>query len=276
MALLIGMVIGLVLGLTGAGGSMFAVPLLILLLSLPVSDAVGIALGAVAISALYGTINNWRYKSILWIPSIILGTTGVLFAPLGKLIGNQLSPSLLLVGFNGLAIMVALHMWRQASKHPEQTSIVRSGHMTPESFVGPTCRMSTTGQFEWRPRCVSSLAAGGMIVGLLTGLFGVGGGFLIVPLLIFLSHVSMQQAVGTSLLIITAVATSGFLSFTATAPNVNWALLGLIATGGVAGMFIGRLVSHKIASPQLQKIFSISLIAIALITLAHQWTASPH
>ena len=275
MALLIGMVIGLVLGLTGAGGSVFAVPLLILLLSLPVNDAIGIALGAVAISALYGTINNWRYKSILWIPAIILGTTGVLFAPLGKLIGNQLSPSLLLAGFNGLAIMVALHMWRQASKHPEQINIVRSGHMTPEYFVGPACRMSTTGQFEWRPRCVGGLAVGGMVVGLLTGLFGVGGGFLIVPLLIFLSQVSMQQAVGTSLLIITAVATSGFFSFTATAPNVNWALLGLIATGGVVGMFIGSLVSHKVAGPQLQKVFSISLIAIALITLAHQWPISP-
>jgi len=65
MALFIGVVIGLVLGLTGAGGSVFAVPLLILLLSLPVSDAVGIALGAVVISALYGTISSLRFKSIL-------------------------------------------------------------------------------------------------------------------------------------------------------------------------------------------------------------------
>jgi len=65
MVLLIGVVIGLVLGLTGAGGSIFAVPLLILLLSLPVNEAVGIALGAVSISALYGTVNNWRYNSIL-------------------------------------------------------------------------------------------------------------------------------------------------------------------------------------------------------------------
>ena len=274
MVLLIGIVIGLVLGLTGAGGSVFAVPLLILVLSLPVNDAIGIALGAVAISALYGTLNNWRYKSILWIPAIILGTTGVLFAPVGKLIGNQLSPTLLLFCFNCLAIVIALRMWRQASKHPEQANVIRSGHMTPESFVGPVCRMSTTGQFEWRPRCVGSLVIGGLVVGLLTGLFGVGGGFLIVPLLLFLSQVSTQQAAGTSLLIITVVATSGFISFTATAPHVDWPLLFLIAVGGVVGMFVGRKVGYKIASAQLQKIFSISLITIALITLVNQWLSS--
>jgi len=248
--------------------------LLILLLSLPVSDAVGIALGAVAISALYGTVSNWRYKSILWIPAIILGTTGVLVAPFGKLMGNQLSPSLLLSCFSILAVVIALRMWQQAVKHPEQTSVVRSGNMTPENFVEPVCRMSATGQFEWRPRCVGSLAIGGLAVGLLTGLFGVGGGFLIVPLLLFLSQVSMQQAVGTSLLIITAVSTSGFISFAATADHLDWSLLLLIATGGVVGMFIGRLVGGKIAGPQLQKIFSISLIVITLITLVHQWLSN--
>ena len=73
MGVLIGLIIGLTLGLTGAGGSIFAVPLLILLLDLPINEAIGIALGAVAVSALIGTVSKWRTKSILWVPAIALG-----------------------------------------------------------------------------------------------------------------------------------------------------------------------------------------------------------
>ena len=271
MSLVIGVIIGLVLGLTGAGGSVFAVPLLILLVSLPVNEAMGIALGAVSISALYGTINNWRYKSVMWVPAIILSLSGAMLVPLGKLLGSQISPPLLLVGFNGLAVVIALRMWRQTIEHPEQVSVVRSGDMTPENFVAPVCRMSASGQFEWRPRCVGGLVIGGLAVGLLTGLFGVGGGFLIVPLLLYLSQVSMQQAVGTSLFIITVVSATGFFSFAATTSNLDWDLLMLVGSGGLVGMFFGRLVAHKIAGPTLQKVFSISLIAIALIALIHQY-----
>jgi uncharacterized membrane protein YfcA len=96
MAILIGVIIGLVLVLTGAGGSIFAVPLLILFLNLPINDAIGIALGAVAASAFIGTLSNWRTKSILWVPAMALGGGGVLIAPLGKEIGSQISPVLLL------------------------------------------------------------------------------------------------------------------------------------------------------------------------------------
>ena len=76
MSVVIGLVIGLVLGLTGAGGSIFAVPLLMLLLGLPINDAIGIALGAVAVSAFIGTLSNWRAQYILWVPAIALGLGG--------------------------------------------------------------------------------------------------------------------------------------------------------------------------------------------------------
>ena len=74
MILLVGLIIGLVLGLTGAGGSVFAVPLLILLAKLPVNEAIGLALGAVSISALYGSISNWREHNILWSPALVPGS----------------------------------------------------------------------------------------------------------------------------------------------------------------------------------------------------------
>jgi len=228
MVLIIGVVIGLVLGLTGAGGSIFAVPLLILLLSLPVNEAVGIALGAVSISALYGTVNNWRYQSILWVPAITLGVCGALLAPLGKWLGNQFSPLVLLSAFCALAVVIALRMWRQTVKYPERAQFVRSGKISQNDFVEPVCRLSKSGEFKWQLPCIGSLLIGGLLVGLLTGLFGVGGGFLIVPLLILLS------------------------------------------IGGLLGMLAGDLVGHKIAGPQLQKVFAVSLVVVVLFTLANQ------
>jgi len=270
MTLLIGTLIGLVLGLTGAGGSIFAVPLLVLLLSLPVNETVGIALGAVAVSALYGAVNNWRYKMILWIPALILAVCGALLAPLGKWLGHQVSATLLICAFSVLAIVIAVRMWRQTIKHPEQARVVRSGKISPGELMKPVCRVSPTGQFKWRLPCVGSLVLGGLAVGLLTGLFGVGGGFLIVPLLLFLTQVSMQQAVGTSLLIITVVSGAGFVSYVATSTELDWQLLGLLSAGGLLGMFAGNLVGHKIAGPQLQRVFSVSLVLVAVLMMANQ------
>ena len=120
MSVLIGLIIGLVLGLTGAGGSIFAVPLLMLLLGLPINDAIGIALGAVAVSALIGTLSNWRAQYILWVPALSLGLAGALVAPIGKYLGSQLSPTMLLMGFCLLAFIIAGIMWRQQSPAPSE------------------------------------------------------------------------------------------------------------------------------------------------------------
>ena len=221
MSVLIGLVIGLVLGLTGAGGSIFAVPLLMLLLGLPINDAIGIALGAVAVSALIGTLSNWRAQYILWIPAISLGLGGALVAPIGKQLGAQLPPVVLLVGFSALA-------------------------------------------------CIIALIGCGLVVGLLSGLFGVGGGFLIVPALLFISQVSMRQAVATSLLIICVIGGAGFASFAAGNNSLDWTLLAQVCFGGLLGMLSGRLVANRIAGPQLQKLFALALIAIAGITLVNK------
>ena len=94
LLLVIGLLIGLVLGLTGAGGSVFAVPLLMLLAGLPMSDAVGISLGAVAASTLFGSLrNHFQHQDkhhILWLPGAILAGAGAVTAPLGKWLGMQL------------------------------------------------------------------------------------------------------------------------------------------------------------------------------------------
>lgn len=198
MSVLIGLVIGLVLGLTGAGGSIFAVPLLMLLLGLPINDAIGIALGAVAVSALIGTLSNWRAQYILWVPAISLGLGGALIAPIGKQLGSQLPPMVLLAGFCALAFIIAGIMWRQTVTTPEQANIVRSGHSIDNNLIRPICRFSPEDQFDTSYKCIGALIGCGLVVGLLSGLFGVGGGFLIVPALLSISQVSMQSPMKNS------------------------------------------------------------------------------
>lgn len=270
MSVLIGLVIGLVLGLTGAGGSIFAVPLLMLLLGLPINDAIGIALGAVAVSALIGTLSNWRAQYILWVPAISLGVGGAVVAPIGKYIGSQLPPILLLLGFCALAFIIAGIMWRQTITTPELANVVRSGHGTENDLITPICRFSPENPFDTSPKCIAALMGCGLVVGLLSGLFGVGGGFLIVPALLFITQVSMRQAVATSLLIICVIGGTGFTSFVAGNSSLDWLLLAQVCFGGLLGMLGGRLIADKIAGPQLQKIFALALIVIAVITLANK------
>jgi uncharacterized membrane protein YfcA len=269
--LLIGLCIGLVLGLTGAGGSVFAVPLLLLLGGMSMADATGISLGAVAVTTIYASVRNTFSRTVpsvlLWKPGLILAVSGALTAPVGKWLGMQISELWLISSFSLLAVIVALRMWINAQKNPASALVVRAGNFADVPSPDHLCNLNPTGQFELRPRCVSGLLIGGLVVGILSGLFGVGGGFLIVPLLLALSAVTMAQAVSTSLLIIALISSSGFISHLLLSETQYWQWLLLVAAGGVLGMIIGQAISHKIANVLLQKIFAVSLLIVAAITL---------
>lgn len=266
MGIVIGLIIGLVLGLTGAGGSVFAVPLLVLLASLPMSQATGVALAAVAASALYGSTRNARGGQILWGPALMLGAGGVIAAPLGQYAARFIPDLWLLAGFNVLALIIAVRMLIGARRHPEQSRVVRAnpGAVTPSA---PLCRLSPTGSFQWRPPCIAGLAIGGVAVGILSGLFGVGGGFLIVPLLLGISRLDMHRAVATSLVIIAAVSAAGFAGHWWLADELNGALIAQVIAGGVLGMMGGQLVSQRINHTLAQQLFAASLIGVSVITL---------
>jgi uncharacterized membrane protein YfcA len=267
MLLLIGIAIGLILGLTGAGGSVFAVPLLVLLAGTPMLEATGIALGAVAAAALFGSLRNGASGLILWTPGMVLAATGMLTAPLGKWLATQTSPHLLTLSFNALAVLIALRMWHSAKANPEQARVVRASVHTQLAPGGALCPLSPNGQFQLRLPCVSGLLLGGALVGLLSGLLGVGGGFLIVPLLLALSPIGMPQAVSTSLVVITLVSGAAFVSHLGLKQPLNWTLLGLITLGSLLGMGLSQGLAKKIANAQLQKIFAASLITVAFISL---------
>ncbi len=268
--LAIGLLIGLVLGLTGAGGSVFAVPLLMLLAGQPMASAVGISLGAVAASTLYASLRNGLHQRLLWTPGLILAGAGVVMAPIGKWLGVRLPEPWLLLAFTLLASLIALRMWWSARQQPEAAQVVRASRFSDEPTPGLLCKLSQSGQFELKPRCVTGLVIGGLLTGLLAGLFGVGGGFLIVPLLLALSPIAMSQAVSTSLLIIALISSAGFAShLLSTEPD--WRLLGLVAAGGVVGMMLGQRLSARIANARLQQLFAVGLVVISGVTLMRFW-----
>ncbi len=271
MLLLIGLVIGLVLGLTGAGGSVFAVPLL-LLAGMTLGEATGISLAAVAATTLFASVrNSLGGKSILWMPGVILALAGAVTAPLGQWLALRLPADAVIIGFCLLAVIIALRMWRGAARDPASTNWVRASNFTETPAPEMTCALSHSGQFELRPRCVSGLLVGGLAVGLLSGLFGVGGGFLIVPLLLALSAISMAQAVSTSLMIIAVISSTGFISHFFIYRPDDFSALMLIVAGGLLGMLIGQKISRKVANALLQKSFAVSLILVCVITLIRSY-----
>lgn len=266
MLLIIGIVIGLLLGLTGAGGSVFAVPLLILLGGVSIHQAVTLSLAAVAAVTLYGSARNFSNQTILWKPAALLAVSGMLAAPLGQMLAMSLTEMALVTGFSLLAVIIAIRMWVTATTMPEASKVVRSSHLLLQTSNGVLCKFSPNGEFQLRPRCMSGLLLGGLVVGLLSGLFGVGGGFLIIPLLLLLSQVSMIQAVSTSLVVIALISSMGFISHIAFGEisYLPFESLAWLIAGGLAGMYAGQLISHRIANALLQKIFAIGLLIIAI------------
>jgi uncharacterized membrane protein YfcA len=261
LLLTIGVLIGAVLGLTGAGGSVLAVPLLMLLLDLDPVSATGIALGVVAASAVFGSIQRIRHREILWIPAVFLGISGIVAAPVGRILSAQVSPEFLTIGFSLLTLFVAARMVWQSIHAPEQSLVVRAGGGA-EAATSLLCRFSETQRFDWRFRCMAGLTVGGLLAGLLSGFFGVGGGFLIVPFLTQLNSVSIRNAVATSLVIIAAISSSGFAAHILT-QGVDWTQLIVLSLGGICGMLAGSVLARWIAGVYLQRIFAATIIAMA-------------
>ncbi len=266
MAGLIGILIGLVLGLTGAGGSVLAVPMLKWGLGLPTSEAMGLSLGAVAAAAAYGSFIRLKQNSIVWMPAGVLIVSGVLGSPLGSWLRMRAPELWLDIGFSILVVIVAVGMWRQAKSDPSSTKVLRA---EPDVAPGadPACDLSPSGQFELKPRCVGRMASIGIALGILSGLFGVGGGFVIVPGLMLFTGLNAARAVATSLIVITAVSSFSFALFVWQRPTFNWYQFVPVAVGGLLGMFSGSLIGRFIAGPKLQQVFVILMLLMAALML---------
>lgn len=266
LVLVVGIIIGVVLGLTGAGGSVFAVPLLIHVLGFSVSEAVGLSLGAVAASAIFGSFMKWRAGDIQWLPALIFIILGSLASPMGSWLNRQGSGSIILMGFCLLMSVVAFRMWRQATLDPDSTTVLRA-NTKPGRDRDKVIQGNESPSFEMDWSCAIKMGLSAVCTGILSGLFGVGGGFLIVPALLSLTRMSVRQAVSTSLVVIAAVGSVGFLNFIWVVGEVNSGVLLLLILGGVVGMVIGVFASRYLAGPLLQKIFAVLMVVVLLVTI---------
>lgn len=271
LTLLVGVVIGLVLGLTGAGGSVLAVPLLVFGLGHSTTEAVGISLGTVCAAALFGSIQRLGLKQIAWTPAMIFAASGLALAPLGVYLSKYIPEPIHIGSFGILMLLIASKMLWQSLKTPEQSLGVRAERRTREAEPNtPYCQTNTIGKIQLKGACVVLLMLGGITTGLLSGIYGVGGGFLIVPALVFLTGISMRSAIATSLVVISAISLSGFLAFILQ-PNAHQTLpvvaVSITIFGALVGMLIGTILSKRIAGPRLQQIFVGAITVVSIFTI---------
>lgn len=264
-----GMVVGLSLGLTGGGGSIFAVPLLVYGLDVPPREAVGISLAAVGATALVGALRRLSRGEVEVRTGLVFAAAGMLGAPVGSWLGGLVPDSLLLGLFAALMVLVAARMWVRAGSHPDEARALRgSAEPIPADEKGPACRRDPSGQLQLTSRCFAVLIAAGLAAGVLSGLFGVGGGFVIVPALVLVTGMGIHRAVATSLLVIALVSVSGVGSYLAAGRPLPWAFAGLFVLGGVTGMELGTRLGRRIGGPGLQKLFAAAMVAVAAYIVA--------
>jgi len=260
-----GYIVGISLGLTGGGGSIFAIPLLIYGLNLPISEAVPISLFAVALTAAIGAWYSYREKLLLWQPIFMFSSGGIIGAPLGINIAHNFEQVILINSFAVLTLIVGTLMWRKTFTNPDETRVIRAN--TGGDDKEPIGRLTSDGKLSFTTPCAAVLMLTGLITGILSGLFGVGGGFIIVPALMLVIEMGIHRAVAASLMIITIIGTSASITAFFTGVIPIEILLPFI-TGSMLGMLTGRLTAARIAGPTLQRVFASAILAIGITMIS--------
>lgn len=256
---LLGLIIGAVLGLTGAGGGIFAVPALVFGLGTDIRDAAPVALLAVGAAAALGALQGLRQGIVRYKAAIMLAAAGTVTAPLGVQLAHWLSPRWLNLVFVAIMLVVACRMFMSSRGARTEDDLAE--------MQTKVCKISKdTGRFVWNVRTATTLGSIGVVSGLATGMLGVGGGFIIVPALAHFSELRMQNIVATSLMVIALLsAVTVFIAWShgllLTAPT--WAFV-FTALVGMAG---GRILALRIPSKMLQRVFSITCVAVAALML---------
>ena len=269
LSLIFGAVVGLSLGLTGGGGAIFAVPLLVYVLGVDAREAVAISLAAVGATSFVGFLHRWKLGQVEIRTGLLFAVAGMVGALVGTWIAGFLPETVLLLSFAGLMVIVAVRLWQQAS-HPILPGPVCA---SPEDVDGPTCRRDAAGVLMLNSRCAVLLLIVGMLTGVLSGVFGVGGGFVIVPALVLFSGMSIHRAVGTSLMVIALVSVSGVVSQLWAGHAISPVVTVLFVIGGIGGMFTGQQIGRRLSAPVLQRVFVVAILAVAVFVIVRNLSA---
>ncbi|MEQ1557131.1 MAG: sulfite exporter TauE/SafE family protein, partial [Gallionella sp.] len=205
LALTLGALIGIVLGLTGAGGGILAVPALTLVLGWSMTQAAPIALLAVGGAAAIGALHGFKKGLLRFRAAVLIALSGMLAAPLGQYAAQHLSEHYLIMIFAAVMLIVAARLWRSNSAQTLSYDEISES-------ARPRKIKLKTGRIDWNVSSVITLILIGLLTGFTTGLLGVGGGFIIVPALLRCSNIRLDGIVATSLMVIALVSGGAFLS----------------------------------------------------------------
>ncbi|MDP8953109.1 MAG: sulfite exporter TauE/SafE family protein [Actinomycetota bacterium] len=251
IGLLLAVLIGLSIGLLGGGGAILAVPIFVYVLGFGTKEAVASSLVVVGTTSLFGAVTHWREGNVKLRVALIFGVFAMAGAYLGAQLAVFFSEAVQLILLAVVMLVASFFMFRD-NEGPDEDE----GDGEPE---GSSIMQVPLGR-------AVGLAVMGVAVGVLTGLVGVGGGFLIVPGLALLAEAPMKQAVGSSLMIIAANSASGFVGYLGKV-ELQWGLLALFTALAIAGSFAGTYLVRFVPSDKLQKAFAVFLVLMAIFIL---------
>ena len=265
VAIPVGLLIGLSLGALGGGGSILTVPALVYLLGMDPRAATTGSLIIVGVTAIFGMLAHRRDGHVRVLQGIVFGALGAVGAVAGTRLSLAVPPDVLLAGFAVLMLAVAALMLTRR-RVPAGAGGPGQGHGERVPLDVPIITFSPSFACAC-PRAAKVLIAA-VAVGLMTGFFGVGGGFLVVPALVLALDFPMPVAVGTSLLVIAINSATSLVARAGTGIVINWTIIGVFTGAAVIGSLLGARIATRARPETLPVAFSVLIIAVGLYTAA--------
>jgi hypothetical protein len=231
--------IGLSLGTLGGGGSILTVPILVYVLGFPAKQAIAMSLPIVGATSLVGAVGHWRHGNVRVGSALPFGLVAMAGSFTGARVSWLVSGTTPLVLFGVIMLVAAARMYWSAE---------------PRAAAAAA------------PRARALVLLIGFAVGVLTGLIGIGGGFLIVPALVLAARLPMKEAIGTSLLVIAMNATSGSAGYLGTVA-MPWGFLALFTLVAIAGILAGTRLARNLPGETLRRAFAVLLVVVAGVML---------
>jgi uncharacterized membrane protein YfcA len=241
--LLLSVLIGLSLGLLGGGGSILTVPILTYVAGMNPKEAIAASLFVVGVTSAVSAVTHARKGRVKWRTGLIFGAAGMAGAFGGGLVGGHIPGTILMIAFALMMVATSMAMIRGR----RDVSAATHNNDLP----------------------VGKVIVEGLVVGLVTGLVGAGGGFLVVPALALLGGLSMPVAVGTSLVVIAMKSFAGLGGYL-TSVSLDWALVGGVTAAAVAGSFLGARLAGRIPEAALRKGFGVFVLLMGVFVLVQE------
>ncbi len=251
LGLALAALVGLSLGLLGGGGSILTVPILVYVLGFAPKTAIAMSLPIVGATSLVGALRHWRVGNVDLRAALLFGVAAMAGAFAGARLAGYLTGAAQLVILAVAMLAASISMFRRKD--------------TPAAEH----RLAPTGQ------ALLALLGTAIGVGLLTGVIGIGGGFLIVPALVLMARMPMKQAIGTSLLVIAMNSASGFAGYLGRV-TVPWAFMAAFTAVAIAGILGGVALVRYVSAARLRRMFAVFLLAVGLFTLYRNRAAFSH